>query len=157
MRVLLTFLVLGAFCAAPAQAERVRFIGSFHIVSKTNNAKCNEYDPVGDRMAVRYTPVIAGNPDNDRSRLGLFYSDGGRGYQLDSGSFTSTFKPARAVNLFEGFSTPEPQQQVRFATQSPAAIQNDTNVITVTGEILNYDWMVGCRIQFRMVMQRRIS
>jgi hypothetical protein len=154
---LLALVFLSSFLAVPADAARVRYFGTFIIVSKTENNKCVDYDPVGERLVARFQPFIPGSDENNRVALGIFYQDGGRGYQLDSGNFTANFKNAKAVNLFDGFDTPQPVQQVRFATSSPAAdkITEATKVITITGEILNYDWQPGCRIQFSLLVQKR--
>lgn len=145
-----------ALLVAPAQAERVVYIGTFNIISKTENGKCSDYDPVGDRGMVRYRPKIQGNPDNSRTQFGWFYQDGGRGYQID-GDFNGDYQKAQAVNVFDGFDTPQPAQQIRYLSQKPATIKNNTTTIEIVGQILNYDWMKGCEIKFRMVLQKRVG
>jgi hypothetical protein len=145
------------FCTLSAAAQdRVRWFGSWRIVSKSPTATRNDFDPVGDRGMVRFLPVIAGTGNGDNANLSVFYHDGARNFRV-AGNFTAAFKASVGTNTFESADRVTPNQSIRFATQAPATIPANTPFIGVTGEVQHYDWMTGCRIQFRLSLQRRFA
>lgn len=143
--------------AIPAHAQdQVRFVGNWHIVSKTNNGACNLYDPVGERATARFRLVIAGTSNGTQANLSIAYSDGARNFRAN-GNFTTAFKTTVGTNIFDSAGTVTPAQLVRFVTQVPATITSSTRFINITGEVNNYDFMPNCRIQFGLTVQRRFE
>jgi hypothetical protein len=154
IRVLVAF-ALAMLASSHADAVEARYTGAFQIVSVTENGKCTPWRPVGYQATARFRPQIP-NVNPPGSYLSLFESFGARNFTLPNGLFNATFKTVDATNIFEEASTPSVPLQVRFVTQTPAQIVAATKAITITGEILNWDRQIGCRVQFSLVLYKRV-
>jgi hypothetical protein len=163
MKALFALVCFAALLASSqGNAQEVRFIGSFVFVSSTGS--CPDWNPTGDRGFARYRPEVAGSSNGDDARIGLFYQDGAQGWRMVSGNpnvgTSSTFKNADYGNLFDGphlqrFSDGPPVPQVRFISQSPATVVLGTQTVIILAEVNNFDSQAGCKLRFKMVLQRR--
>lgn len=164
MKALLSTVFLGALTwALPANAEQVRFFGSFMFIAHSTDASCPDYNPEGDRGVARFRPQVTGSDNGTGARFGIFFQDGGYAWQLPSGNFNvgaeSAFRPTRFASVFDGVgfldTTDTPVARVRFLSQSPASITTATQTVTIVAELQNFDFQTGCTPKIRLMMHRR--
>jgi hypothetical protein len=144
--------------AVPAEAAKVRFEGHFLITKAAGT--CTDYDPKGSLGSVQFEPEVAGSDNGPGSSFGLFDTLGAKGYRLSSGTglFDAGFKPVDTMYMGSDFG-PDGTASVlaRFKTQKPLTIKTTTHFLTVTAEIQNFDFMVGCTVTIDMPMTRRLN
>ena len=140
-----------AFAGAPdgpSAPGQYRWAGDLTFTYKT--AACT-WNMVGDHLVTRFRPSGLGT-NGQNSNLAMFYEDYALGYRV-VGPFTPAWKQAQGQDIGYGFGVFPAATYVRFLTQSPAVITAATNVITATGSIYNFDWTVGCTVNFSIVVQ----
>lgn len=138
--------------AEQAQAE-TRFVGRIIFTAKSGTC---DWDPVGNRAQIRFTPANVGDNGSDSS-LSQFDDDwGGLGATLVGGSFNTTLKAVRAYDIWGG-AWSRSGVKVKFSTQTPATILTTTNLVNVTGQLQN--WVGGplCVVTFRMSLVRAVN
>ena len=147
MKRLFALAVIFLATISQAQAAMVIWRGSFYISGKSGT--CTAYDPTGDTYNVRFVPRNVGTNGPD-SRFSLFKDFYAQSFRLVNGSFSSTAKTVQFASIWDSVGSPGFSVKVQFNTQSPTTIAATTNFIHVQGVITNYDWMLGCSVNFRM-------
>ena len=129
-------------------AVQYRWLGDLTYTYQT--ASCIDR-VVGDHLIARFRPSGLG-ANGPNSHISMFYSNYAQGFRV-VGPFTPAWKQAQGQDIGAGFGTYPPATYVRFLTQSPAVIAPNTNIITATGSIFNFDYTVNCTVNFSVVLQ----
>ena len=140
-----------ALFVAPAQAK-THYEGTLVVIATAGT--CADYDPIGERLLVRFQPAgVGGNPTS--TGFTFMWGNGGYGATV-AGPITSKYKTAVLTTLFDyGDSTGS--TQIRFTSQKPATIATTTPWVEATGNITDFDGMPGCTVTFHLAALLRLN
>ncbi len=149
------FLLIPAVMTALATgaAAAPDYIGSMCITSVS--AECAAVGwAVGGCSQVRLRPGNVGS-NGPSTRLSFFFDTFALNYTLASGSIVGTaYKDVVGTRI--GQSASQFPAQMRFRSQKPSAVATDTAVITISGNIKEWDDPESnCAIGFDAVLQKR--
>ena len=143
-------LAAAIFGATPASATQFRgggFISDF-------SSECMASGWGGIQMLTsRYRPSDL--PDNgSRTRLTLMLEPGTLSYATE-GRFSGSFSPVDAVAIYSGpWQQVNPQPRLRLLPGSSINIGAGTSLITLNGEVRDFDEIAGCNMRFRVYLSR---
>jgi len=104
-------------------------------------------------LTSRYRP--SGLPDNGpRTRLTLMMEPGTISYATE-GRFSGSFNPVDAFAIYSGpWQQTNPQPALRLLPGSSTNIGTGTSLISLHGEVRNFDEIAGCTMRFRVYLSR---
>lgn len=91
---------MGAFLALPASAADYDFDGIFRVTASAGS--CTQYDPVGDRLFARLRYRISVDANNWDWILTLYGDGYGRGYAVENGYPSPSYKVVQSIYIGGG-------------------------------------------------------
>ena len=100
------------------------------------------------------------NPNREDHILTIFKQNNAQGYRLQTGYFTTAWKSVENIYVGGGWGSDDSVVNVYLRlvsqVQDPAGgINANTQFINAVAQILNYDYMPGCQVTFRLSLQKR--
>jgi hypothetical protein len=155
----LAVLLFGGLLALPASAANYDFDGLFRVTASSGT--CTNYDPVGDHLFARLRYRIPQEVDNWDTILTLFGDGYGRGYAIDVGYPSTSWKSVENIYIGGGGWGPDDSvatvylKQLSLTVVPAGSINANTKFIDIVGQIYNYDFMPGCVVTFSASLQKR--
>jgi hypothetical protein len=129
---------------APVQAVEIFFNGGAVLLGKS--ATCPSWLNVGNRYQVFYFFPIAGTDNGNTSTISIFSGPGADAFQLNNGTFDTTFKDATATHIFSRAGTYP--VQVKRNQQFPATVDSTTRFLSFRFQVLGFDNIATCLVTY---------
>jgi hypothetical protein len=153
MKTYLTAVAAVAFFLLGNNAHAVsEWRGGGYVTFQTQACVDEGFRPIEFRL-VRYVPPNVGT-NGPSTRLVFYLRWGAVSYRLPSGELGTTFQNVEGGRTFRGTQFFDNQAKMRVIVRRPIVVAENTPSVRLSGVILNFEDVLGCRAVFDVSLAR---